>query len=64
MGLFDRSEFGGDYRTVLTEAAVMGQKGRLLVLKETVIIGKLIPAARVLPDAASSPGRSKVPRAG
>jgi DNA-directed RNA polymerase subunit beta' len=29
---------------VLTEAAVMGQKDRLLGLKENVIIGKLIPA--------------------
>src|SRR5207244_12000468 len=29
---------------VLTEAATMGQKDRLLGLKENVIIGKLIPA--------------------
>ncbi len=34
---------------VLTEAAVMGQKDRLLGLKENVIIGKLIPAGTGLP---------------
>ncbi len=35
---------------VLTEAAVMGQKDRLLGLKENVIIGKLIPAGTGLPS--------------
>jgi DNA-directed RNA polymerase subunit beta' len=39
---------------VLTEAATMGQKDRLLGLKENVIIGKLIPPARVCPRAESS----------
>src|SRR5205823_10713139 len=34
---------------VLTEAAVMAQKDRLLGLKENVIIGKLIPAGTGLP---------------
>jgi len=34
---------------VLTEAAVMGQKDRLIGLKENVIIGKLIPAGTGLP---------------
>jgi len=34
---------------VLTEAAVMGQKDRLLGLKENVIIGKLIPAGTGMP---------------
>src|SRR6266550_1818114 len=35
---------------VLTEAATMGQKDRLLGLKENVIIGKLIPAGTGLPS--------------
>ena len=35
---------------VLTEAATMGQKDRLLGLKEDVIIGKLIPAGTGLPS--------------
>jgi len=35
---------------VLTEAAVMGQKDRLLGLKENVIIGKLIPAGTGMPS--------------
>src|SRR5207253_7466444 len=35
---------------VLTEAAVMAQKDRLLGLKENVIIGKLIPAGTGLPS--------------
>ncbi|HET8570206.1 MAG TPA: DNA-directed RNA polymerase subunit beta', partial [Candidatus Limnocylindria bacterium] len=35
---------------VLTEAATMGQKDRLLGLKENVIIGKLIPAGTGLPQ--------------
>jgi len=34
---------------VLTEAAVMGQKDRLIGLKENVIIGKLIPAGTGMP---------------
>jgi len=34
---------------VLTEAATMGQKDRLIGLKENVIIGKLIPAGTGLP---------------
>ena len=35
---------------VLTEAATIGQKDRLLGLKENVIIGKLIPAGTGLPS--------------
>src|SRR5213594_5114987 len=35
---------------VLTEAAIEGQKDRLLGLKENVIIGKLIPAGTGLPS--------------
>ena len=35
---------------VLTEAATMGQKDRLLGLKENVIIGKLIPAGTGMPS--------------
>src|SRR4029079_19344112 len=46
---------------VLTEAATMGQKDRLLGLKENVIIGKLIPAGTGLPS--SSEQLDRLPKA-